>query len=290
MNAFTDFIRRIRLRASVYHNAIVCGDWQLQEYHLGVCCFHMVTQGDCCMTVSGEKVDLLQGDLVIFPREIPHSMQPKQPQTGRQQHLDYRHQEAQNGTGILCGAIRFQHKAADQLLNALPVYVVIPAAGNQSWLKPIYDLIMLESLSQNSTSSVILDRLSELVFMHGLQFIMEQETLPKGILALYGHSRLGLALDAIHAHPEKNWTLESLAKVVAVSRTQFSTLFRQLSGWTPMQYLTWWRMQIAADLLKEGCSMGHICDQIGYQSEAAFQRAFKSVMGISPGKYRSHDD
>lgn len=287
MDAFVDLIRRTRLSARVYHNAMVCGDWQLNEYHPGTCCFHMVTSGQCRMTMESEQAILSAGDLVFFPREIAHKMFPVSTQTGEQQHLAYSDKNAPHGTGLLCGAICFDHPSANQLLDALPVFCVIPASANQSWFKPIYDLILAECYSPSLASSVILDRLSELIFMQCLQYLIQQSPQKRNVLALYAHPQLAKVISAIHAHPDVGWTLESLAQEANMSRTQFAKVFREVSGWTAMQYITWWRMQIAVDLLRNGESFGRICDTIGYQSEAAFQRSFKQVVGVSPGKFRN---
>ena len=114
-NAFIDVIRRARPRARVYHNAVVCGDWQLNEYHPGTCCFHMVTTGQCRMQIGDEEILLTAGDLVFFPREIAHKTTPITELSGVQQHLAYTRENIEQGTGLLCGAIYFDHPAAAQL-------------------------------------------------------------------------------------------------------------------------------------------------------------------------------
>ncbi len=284
-NAFIDLIRRTRLTAKVYHNAMVCGDWQLNEYHLGTCCFHMVTSGQCRLQVSSEQVVLTEGDLVFFPREIAHKMVPVTPSSGAQQHLSYSRANPQQGTGMLCGSIHFDHPVASQLLDSLPVYSVIPASSCQVWFRPLYELILAECYSPTLASSAILDRLSELIFMQCLQYLL-QTSQQHSLLSLYVHPQLAKVVNAIHAQPQLPWVLESLAQQANMSRSQFAKVFRDTSGWTPLQYITWWRMQIAVDLLRSGESFGRICDAIGYQSEAAFQRSFKQIMGASPGKFR----
>lgn len=285
MNAFVDLIRRTRLNVTVYHNAMVCGDWQLSEYHLGVCCFHMVTIGSCHMSVMDQMIVLNQGDLVFFPREIAHKIYPINASKGDQQHLAYSRKDDHEGTGLLCGAIYFDHPSASQLLDSLPVYCVIPANSSQAWFTPLYELILAECYAPTLASSVILDRLSELIFFQCLQYVL-QTSQQHNLLSLYAHSQLVQVVNAIHKQPQYPWGLESLARQANVSRTKFAKLFRDTSGWTPMQYITWWRMQIAVDLLRDGESFGQICESIGYQSEAAFQRSFKQIMGVSPGKFR----
>jgi len=90
----------------------------------------------------------------------------------------------------------------------------------------------------------------------------------------------------MHQHPEQEWTLESLAAVAALSRTAFAETFKAVSGWTPGQYLTWWRMQLAWSLLQSGTKTAEVAHQVGYQSESAFSRVFQKMFAISAGKVR----
>jgi transcriptional regulator GlxA family with amidase domain len=106
------------------------------------------------------------------------------------------------------------------------------------------------------------------------------------MLACYGHPRLAQAISAMHQHPEQVWTLESLAKEAALSRTTFAETFKAVSGWTPGQYLTWWRMQLAWSLLTDGVSTAEVANKVGYKSESAFSRIFQKTFATSAGKVR----
>ncbi len=287
MDAFSDLIRMIRLDAEIYHNAFVCGDWRLDEYEPGATCFHVVTQGECHLYVPGHlDTELKRGDLVVFPREIKHSMTPLKPASGQQEHLPYAMATGKEGIGMLCGKLRFQHTASSQLLDALPAVMLITHEQAQTWLAPIFELILTESFASTAASSVLLDRVSEILFIQALRHYLQNHKPQLGILALYGHPRLSVALIAIHQSPENNWTLETMAQCAAQSRTQFAKTFRETSGWTPMQYLTWWRMQLAWSYLRDGLSIADVAERVGYQSESSFLRIFKKTFGENAGSVR----
>lgn len=287
MDAFSDLIRMIRLDAQIYHNAFICGNWRLDEYDPGATCFHMVTQGGCRLVVPGHiETELQQGDLVVFPREIKHSMTPLTPASGKQEHLPYAQAADKEGIGMLCGKLRFQHAASAQLLDALPAVILIPHGQAQTWLAPLFELIVAESFACTAASTVLLDRVSEILFIQALRHYLQHHQHQLGILSLYTHPRLAAALTAIHQSPENNWTLETMARSAAQSRTQFAKMFRETSGWTPMQYLTWWRMQLAWRHLSDGQTIADVAEKVGYKSESSFLRLFKKTFGENAGSLR----
>lgn len=289
MEAFSELLGIIRMNVSIYHNAMVCGNWQLREKELGVTCFHMVTVGECRLNVPGHFDGILNlGDLVIFPKEIAHSMQPTRSLSGPQQHLPYSTSETIDGTGMLCGELRFQHRASQQLLSALPAVFVITHADARAWLTPIVNLIIHESRHATSASDVILNRLSELLFIYALRHFITHNPHQTGVLALYAHARIACAVNAFHHAPHLDWTLDSLAKCAAQSRTQFSKKFKAVSGWTPMEYITWWRMQLAWHHLSTGDQVAIAAEKVGYHSESSFSRVFKHTFGMSAGQVRKN--
>lgn len=285
--SFLDLFRLLNLTVDVYHNAKICGNWRVQEHELGATCFHMVTMGDCLLDVPGHlSVELHCGDLVIFPRELPHHMTDGKATQGDQQHLDYSEAVNRDGTGMLCGSVRFSHKINAFLLDALPPVFVIPNINHHPWMESISHLILIESMGRGPASKVILDKLSELLFIYALRQHIKDQPMKAGMLALYGHARLGKAIHAIHQSPAKAWTLEMMAREAALSRTVFAETFKATSGWTAGQYLTWWRMQLAWAKLKAGERIADVADAVGYQSEAAFSRAFQRLFSISPSKVK----
>ncbi|MDO3385370.1 AraC family transcriptional regulator [Gilvimarinus sp. SDUM040013] len=278
-----ELLKLLRLRAEVYHNAKVCGDWLIPESELGQTCFHLPVEGECLLLIPGEKEQLLQtGDMVIFPRETRHTMLPTKPQTGQQQHLPYSLAQ-DNAVAMLCGKVTFEHRAHITLLDALPSHLIVSANDSKSWLPQLLTLIRRESYSVQP-NPLVLDRLCELIFIYVLQGF-SVSTNNGGILKLYSMEKIRPALEAIHRHPERSWTLETLALKCNMSRTVFAKTFSQ-SNWTAMRYLTWWRMQQAWSLLSDGDILLNIAFAVGYRSEAAFSRAFLKEFGLRPGQVR----
>jgi len=285
MSAFDDFVRLLRLDVDIYHNARVCGNWQVSEHELGITCFHIVTEGQCMLSVPGLlETEFNRGDLVLFPKEIEHEMWPIEKREGIQEHLPY--QSNQSGTGLLCAEVKVMHLFQNQLLSALSPVLLIKNDKNHLWLNHITDLIMEESTRSLSARSELLNRLSEMLFIFAMRDYIDTDNCQQGLLALYGDGRLSKAIEAFHAAPEQKWDLSKLANEAAMSRTSFSNQFKQVSGWTVNQYTTWWRMQLAWEMLAVGDKISHVAYQVGYQSEAAFSKAFLKIFSRTPGDVR----
>lgn len=290
MEALTDLISTFKMHVDVYHNAKICGNWLYHETHMGKTSFHMVTKGDCQLNIPEHFETILNlGDMVIFPREIPHQMYPTSVQTGEQITLDFDQAEHLEGTGMLCGQACFHHQGSSHLLDALPQAFIVRQHEQNDWCRNLVDMIMAESVSPNVASQAIINRLSELIFIYALrQYLLENDQ-NIGLLALYSDIRIKKAISAIHSTPDYNWTLEKLANEAGMSRTAFTEKFRKISGWTPARYLAWWRMQLAWNKLSEGIASAEVAVQIGYKSEAAFSRAFQKHFGTTAGKIRRGD-
>jgi len=285
MSAFNDFVSLLKLEVDIYHNAKVCGNWEIQEHELGNTCFHIVTSGQCLLDVPGLlQTEFNQGDLVIFPRELKHKMWPVEEMKGDQEHLPYNTQLS--GTGLLCGEVKIMHLFQNQLLNALPPVLLIKNDSSNGWLSHLTNLILEESTNYHVIQSESLNRLSEMLFIYAMRYYIEKEDCQKGLLALYGDNRLAKAIKAFHISPQNKWGLNQLANEAGMSRTSFSNYFKQKSGWTVAQYTTWWRMQSAWEKLSLGDKVVDVAEQIGYQSEAAFSRAFQKQFGKNPGVVR----
>lgn len=286
-DALSEILALLELDVDIYHNAKVCGNWRIDEHSLGATCFHIVTEGQCRLLVVGhESTELDCGDLVIFPRELTHHMLPDEALVGKQQHLPYTAATSMAGTGLLCGEMRFRHKGSRFLLDALPPFFVIRNSSDNHWLTAILNMIVHENQHTRSASKSITNRLSELMFTYALRQYLEDNPDKAGMLAVYGDSRLLTAIQCIHKHPDTNWTLETLAKEAGVSRTVFAEIFKNISGWTPGQYLIWWRMQLAWSLLNKGEPVSRVAEKVGYRSESSFSRAFSKTFSTSAGKVR----
>ncbi|OIQ86566.1 RCS-specific HTH-type transcriptional activator RclR [mine drainage metagenome] len=213
-------------------------------------------------------------------------MVSESPLSGEPYVLDYPLALETEGTGLLCGEMRFQHKGSRYILDALPLVFVIRHDSSNTWLKSLLEMILAESLNGGAASKVLLDKLSELLFTYALRQYLTDNPSEVGMLAIYGHPRLAKAVNAIHQSPDYAWTLENMAKEAALSRTTFAETFKAVSGWTAGQYLTWWRMQLAWSLLMDGESIADTANKVGYRSESAFSRVFQKMFLVSAGKVR----
>ncbi len=284
MDIFSELITVVRMSVSIYHNAMICGNWQLEAQANSKTSFHIVTVGDCTLRLDDQSEFLLStGDLVIFPKELSHSIHPSSPLVGPQQHIPYESHSMHEGTGLLCGMFRFHTTAGSKILDSLPKVLVIPCKDNQDWLSPIIELIIHESRFNDLASNFLLDKLCEILFIKALRFYLQQNTEKIGLLRLYSHPKLSKLLQSLHQHPEFEWTLDLMAKEAAQSRTQFVNTFKSASGYTPMHYLTWLRMQQAWRYIEEGMPIAHVAEKVGYQSETAFMRAFKKEFSMTTG-------
>ncbi|WP_070971980.1 AraC family transcriptional regulator [Vibrio sonorensis] len=269
MDAFSTLMQHFNLEASVYNNSRLSGDWNVHKLGNGRCGFHMITHGCCHLSVGDEiNTTLEYGDLVIFTAEVEHQLYacPQVPASD---------------TGLLCANVNFSHVGSKMILNALPKVFVVRSESNHQWVEAIQSMLLSENTQTSFGTDVILNRLSELVFIYALRQELEAKSEQIGLLALYKHQGINQVLTEVHNTPEASWTVESMASFAAMSRTRFANLFKQLSGWTPMEYLTWWRMQLAWSKLQAGHKVYQVAQSSGYRSEAAFSRAFSRHFKVS---------
>lgn len=287
LDPLSEVLQLLKLDVSIYHNAKVCGRWHMDDLRRHGASFHIVTLGTCYLDAPGHYSGALnEGDLMIFPGPLPHSLRPVESNSGKQQHLSFTEGETLSGTGLLCGDVNFQHRGSRYLLDALPPLLIIRFAQAQRWMKPLLEMVVTENRSLSIVSKVVFDRLSELLFTYAIREYVGGQTDQATMLSLYGHERLAMAVNAIHRQPAHDWTLDRLASKAMMSRTVFAEKFKAVSGWTVGQYITWWRMQLAWELLQGGEAVAPVAERVGYRSEAAFSRAFKKMFELNPGRVR----
>ena len=195
-----------------------------------------------------------------------------------------------SSTGVICGFLGCDVDPFNPLVSTLPAIVRIPrpSSGSEDRLKPLVDFAVEESRRRRSGGRTVLLRLSELMFVEVIRRCVESGAVKdSGWLLGLRDPVVGRALAVLHTEPARPWTLEGLARAVGVSRSGLSQRFSELVGDAPMHYLTRWRMQVAARMLSEGTAkVGAVALDVGYESEAAFNRAFKRAAGIAPGAWR----
>lgn len=270
--------------------------------------YHIVLQGSGYASIPGAApLRFTAGDILVFPHGDSYAMLSRPGQSAeltRETALDFFRAMAagelpfvvhEGGGGperaqFVCGFLGCDLRPFNPLLGMLPrlLHIVRPADGVSDLLDRLVDLTLAEARAHNPGSESIRLGLSELIFIEVVRrYIVTRDAGDINWLAGLRDPVVGRALALLHERPAEDWTLEALAKRVAVSRSVLAERFTQLVGHPPMHYLAHWRVQLAARQLSDGsrkiAAIGH---DVGYESEAAFSRMFKRIAGVSPAVWR----
>ncbi len=258
--------------------------------------YHILTAGRCWgRLVGGEPVALEPGDVIVFPHGDPHIMSgdpalrtksvPATP--GRYPETVRVGEGGKIAATLVCGFLGCDRRPFNPLLSTLPRQLHLPGLSS-GWRQSFARQVVEESRARRIGADSVLTRLAELMFVEVLRGYLEM--LPpgqRGWLAGLRDDVVGRGLGLLHGAPAHPWTLDALADGVAMSRSAFADRFSALVGQPPMQYLAQWRMQLAAGRLATGnAKVAAIAEEVGYESEPAFSRAFKRLMGVSPAAWR----
>lgn len=293
----------LRLTGTLYCRSELTAPWGIDLPSFDDCMmFHIVTAGHCWLEVEGEEPRLLQhGSLALVPHGKGHRMRSS-PQEDTVPLFDIPVEQVSDryeimrygGAGALtqltCCVVRFDHVAGQQLIKLLPKVLQIDswADDEDSWLQSTLRFIAREARELRPGGETVITHLADILIIQAIRsWIDSAPEAERGWLAALRDNQVGRALAIIHREPEKDWNVASLAKEIGMSRSGFSARFTNLVGESVMRYLTQWRMQLArAQLQETSDSLSVLADRLGYQSEAAFCRAFKRVFGVSPGSVR----
>lgn len=313
MDALSETLRVVRLIGAIFINGRFTAPWCYQSPHADyaapllepgaerVVIFHMITEGECYVEMDGQPpVHLIAGDAVIFPQGDAHRMTsaPGVPAaTGAKLDVVLSRRPrllAYGGGGavtkLVCGYLACDARLARMLLAGLPRVVKVSVRGSAAgaWLESSLRYALSEARSPRPGGMGVLSKLSEVLFIEDLRIYMNEQTQgATGWLAGVGDRIVGAALGALHKSPARAWTLEELASEAGTSRSVLAERFQLIVGLAPMQYLTQWRMLLAANLLSgSNASLIRIAEDVGYQTDTAFSRAFSREYGVPPAKWR----
>ena len=283
----SDVLHSLRLRARIFKHGSYCGAWALDSTGNTRTTFHLIGRGQAWVHRQGEREPIIVrgGDLVMFPHGDWHQLSGT-PQRQPGVRLD----TTGDGpfTTVLCAKVEFE-SGLNPVLQALPTVIVVRSEdhGTSAELHGLARLMLTEYEAGAVGRQGVLDRLAEAMFVLVLRHHMQLARGLAGFLAALKDERIARALTALHRAPHENWRVETLAREARMSRTVFAERFAALLGQTPMQYLTAWRMHLAEEMLGDRrSSVAQIADKVGYQTEAAFRRAFRRVRGVAPGDVR----
>jgi AraC-like DNA-binding protein len=313
MDALSDVLRAVRLSGAFFFDVQARAPWVAEtpqgrsvvdamfpgSDHL--ISYHLLIEGSCWVEIDGEQpIKLLAGDIIVLPHGDTHVLCTEIGMRKSPQMALYRRPESggvmptriQVGTDsgdtahFVCGFLGCDSRPYNPLLTALPR--MIHVSNQTSGALGEYFKFALAESRNRMGGECMLGRISELMFVDVVRRYLE--TLPTdrtNWLSGLRDQYVGRALMALHADPARDWTLELLAQEAALSRSAFAERFTQFVGQPPMHYLTNWRMQLATNYLRSGTeSVSSIAGRVGYDSEAAFSRAFKKVLGVPPSEWR----
>jgi AraC family transcriptional activator of mtrCDE len=263
----------------------------------GVAPYHLIVRGEAQAHGAGAGADglmLQTGDIIVFPHGDAHRLHVGDPalasaQNGAPGLLRFQRNDGDGPqTDILCGEFRFDADGSVGLLAALPPVLVVRTAGrpDAQSLRHLIRMLQEEAEAPRGGSDAIIRQLASALFALLIRTWLEQALAVPGLFGVLAERRLQTALNGMLTAPEKPWTLEDMAAASHMSRATFARLFKQAANATPAEVLTQLRMARAARLLDDGRQAGDVGEAVGYQSEAAFNRAFKRQYGVGPGAYR----
>jgi AraC family transcriptional regulator, alkane utilization regulator len=308
-----DGLRSLLLSGSVFLRAHLSAPWayespseadlsaRLRSKGERIIIFHIITAGRCRIELSSGagSADLQAGDIAIMPFCDQHKMGDPgidgavpldriMPDPMHTTTLEY------GGGGammsMVCGYLRCDDVPLNPVLATLPPLIRVPTAGGPlgHWVEASIQYAM-HTFAQQRSDDPLLQRLPELMFTECLcDFAKKPLAREQGWLAGLADPVVGRALACMHREPEHPWTLKELARRAATSRSVLDDRFRQLLKRAPMGYLTAFRLQLASRRLRtSSATMAEVAGAVGYASEAAFSRAFKRHVGVSPSEWRS---
>lgn len=313
MDALSETLRVVRLSGAIFINARFSAPWCYQSPRADLAArvlepdaeriviFHLILEGECYVEMDGQApVHAVAGDAILFTMGDAHRMcsapgVPPARGANLAEVLSRRPRKLIYGGGgsvtrLVCGYLACDARPASMLLNGLPCLLKVNLNGSRAgdWLLASVQYALNEARSPRPGGAGVLAKLSEVLFIEVLrQYMNEGEPGRIGWLAAVNDRIVGAALKAMHERPAQGWTVNDLARAGCTSRSVLAERFQQLVGCSPIQYLTQWRMLLATNLLAQGnAPLGHIAEEVGYQTDTAFSRAFRREFGVPPARWR----
>ncbi|GAA3608034.1 AraC family transcriptional regulator [Microlunatus ginsengisoli] len=297
-------LHTLRMRSTFYCHAELTDPWALEMPAIAdSVSFHVVTAGTCWLRLPGdEPIEVRAGDLALVPHGLGHDLL-SEPWAGPGPRVDLLPQQylsanysilRYGGRGraaqLICGIVSFDDPAARELIRTLPA-VLFVGGDTVSAASSVRDTLRLmagELSHPQPGGEAVATRLADILVVQAIRaWLATERGATAGWLRALRDDRIGRVLESIHDDPGRDWSVDRLARAATMSRSSFSARFTELVGEAPVAYLTRWRMNLAhSRLLEEDISAARLATELGYQSEAAFNRAFTRVVGRTPGSIR----
>lgn len=307
MDALADILKTIRLHTSTYFCSDFNTDWAMAIPQDNKGLFHILIEGQCWLEIAGKDSGLVleAGDIVAFPTGGAHTLKHSPTSishpaeevvagilSGANPFLiteEANEDSPEVWATLLCGAFEYDSSIDHPFMKDLPCLIHVRAKDTPelAWLRSLVQILAVESRQPSPGSTVMVDRLTEVLFIQLLRTHMNESQDEVNYLGALNDAKIGKALNLIHSETEGDLNIDSLAQAVALSRSAFGERFSRLVGESPKTYLQSWRLEKAKRALAEGeKSMYEIALDAGYTSEAAFSKGFKAHFEFTPGSIR----
>jgi AraC-like DNA-binding protein len=288
VDALTSLVNALNLHSKLVYSGGVCGRWLMDHNSDTSVWFHLVSKGNGWVHSPHWQtpLSLEKGDLVLF---LPHAARHFLSYSAEHLPCDAADTRLTGWTdgeaGFVCGEIELA--APKSLLwQALPAEIVIRENQAGDILAKLIELVISEASGQRFGSDSVVERLCDSLFVLVIRYCIEEGLVREGVFAAMQDRRLATVLGLIHQQPWHPWTIAELCSRAGIAKTLLSEKFALFLGASPIEYLTLWRMQIAAHWLKEtGMTVERVAERCGYESVPAFSKAFKRCLGVSPGAF-----
>jgi AraC-like DNA-binding protein len=292
----------LRVRGTFHCRVEATAPWGLEMPALDGCMsFHVVTDGNCLLEVDGTAHPLRAGDLALVPHGRGHLLRSGPgvriagradllPQESLGEHFTVmRLGGGGAAAGLVCGVVEPERPGAAHLLDLLPpvLHVRGQDTARAGWLPVVLGLLADEARHDRPGTEAVVTRLADVLVIQAVRGWLDSGATGPGWLRALRDPQVGRAVAQVHRAPGEAWTLERLARTARMSRSAFAASFTELAGEPAMHYVTRWRMHLATVALSQGTAAGELARRLGYESEAAFSRAYKRVVGVPPGAVRN---
>jgi AraC-like DNA-binding protein len=310
-DVLSTLLKSVRIAGSLQFCVHAAGHWQtdgaprmrqLARATVPSIPFHVVATGRCWVCVEGRVVELEQGDVIAFPFATGHALGlgeagplirpvddlPPRPWSDVPV---LRYGDGPIATRLLCGFVSLEAMNFQPLREALPVMMRIESRDptTSTLVRSAVQALITEADARSPGGTSVVERLTEILLIELLRSeIVPRQGTARGLLAGMTDPIVGRALASIHATPVANWTLASIAQASATSRSVLSEKFGAIIGKSPMRYLREWRLVLASNALADTAKpISRIAEEAGYDTEAAFSRAFSRLHGEPPARWRA---
>ncbi len=294
-NLLGDILETVSFKSAVYFKYGFCSPWGMDVTKGDFSQFHLVTGGNCYLKVEGQNISLEKGDIVIFPKGAAHQIKDKKRgacRSGMEVVTEImsggRPFESEGEqVHLICGHYEMDWELSHPVFENLPDYVIVKSNdyGRFDLIYSIFELLLDEWNQKRPGFQIVSLRLAEILFISIIRHYYTHQA--ESTINLFKDEAIYKVVDFIHRELNTVLNIEKLARHAGLSRTLFIERFKQSVGATPLQYIINWRMTKAKYLLKTtDLSLAEVGAQVGYSSEASFQRVFKGMFGVTPGTVR----